>query len=646
LLKLDYVAAIEVMDNGRPGQWFGAYVAANPGGDDPWSLHEPQNAHQFVIEFDFELFIRDLELELTRQTRAVDVEDQLRAVVVQVITPTGPNPTVSMQELRELADTARVEIVDEIIQRRTRLDPRTCLGKGKLEELTLRAMQLDATLAIFDLNLTPTQVRSIGAATDINVIDRTQLILDIFAQRARTREGKLQVELAQLKYRLPRLTRNQGSALSRLGGGIGGRGPGEQKLEIDRRRVKDRISLLEKELKRVAKSRGVRRQRRDVNQVPVVSIVGYTNAGKSTLLNTLTNSEVLSEDKLFATLDPTSRRLRFPQEREVVITDTVGFIRDLPPDLVRAFQATLEELEDADLLLHVVDGSSPQAEDHLRTVDRIISDLKLDGRPTLRVFNKLDRFEDRDDGHRFAAGLGGVAVSAVEPESLRPLLFKIESLLWKTSGGTLDLPSIPSGRADSSGLDERQAFWANRYEAENTPWDLGAPHPALLEHLGDLGEIGTVYVPGCGLGHDALVLAGLGWQVTGVDLAHQLGPRLSEPLRRSGGDFLVADALRHPFPDGFDLWFDHTFLCALPESERLEWAKQAKRIIKPGGKLAAIVFPIEPLTDDPPPYPISTDMIAELLGEDFVLEFQDDATRPVGRDVPVHFALFARRLTD
>src|SRR5438067_1186135 len=251
-------------------------------------------------------------------------------------------------------------------------------------------MALGADLLVFDRNLTPSQARHIGEATLLRILDRTQLILDIFAQRAQSADGKLQVELAQLKYLLPRLV-GRDDSLSRLAGGIGGRGPGETKLEIDRRRVRERISALESRIDRLSGDRATRRRQRNRTGVPVISIVGYTNAGKSTLLNALTDSAVLAENKLFATLDPTSRRLRFPRDREVIITDTVGFIRDLPKDLVAAFRATLEELEDADLLLHVVDASDPRHDEQAQAVERVLSTLDVAATPRLLVYNKADR---------------------------------------------------------------------------------------------------------------------------------------------------------------------------------------------------------------------------------------------------------------
>jgi GTP-binding protein HflX len=430
LLQLDYVAAIEVLENGLPGKWYGAHVVAVNDNDRLWEVLPPLAAHE-AIRHDFEVFIRDLESQLARQSRALHVDDgKPAAILVQVVTSNDRDPEGSLVELRELAATAGVRVADVVTQRRPSLHPRTCLGRGRLDDLTLRSMQLGVEVAIFDCNLTPTQVRSIADATELKVLDRTQLILDIFAQRARSRAGKLQVELAQLKYRLPRLSQRD-SAFSRLAGGIGGRGPGEQKLEIDRRRVKQRITLLNKELKRVGKARAQRRRKRQRTGAPVVSIVGYTNAGKSTLLNTMTKSDILVENKLFATLDPTSRRLRFPQEREVIITDTVGFIRDLPEDLIQAFHATLEEMEDADLLLHVIDVSNPAVDDQIEAVDRLLEDLDLHDRPTIRVLNKIDRLKNGLDPSNLAERFDGIPVSALNATTLTRLLSRIEHVLWQ-----------------------------------------------------------------------------------------------------------------------------------------------------------------------------------------------------------------------
>jgi GTP-binding protein HflX len=324
-------------------------------------------------------------------------------------------------------------------------DPRTLIGKGKLEDILLRSMQLMADLIIFDADLSPSQAIHIAEATALKILDRTQLILDIFAQRAQSADGKLQVELAQLQYLYPRLA-GRDDSLSRLAGGIGGRGPGETKLEIDRRRVRDRITQLKRRIEELSSDRQVRRKRRNARGLPVISIVGYTNAGKSTLLNSLTESEVLVEDKLFATLDPTSRRLRFPRQREVIITDTVGFIRDLPEDLVDAFRATLEELDDADLLLHVADVSDPNLDDHVAAVEKILGNLGLSDTPRLLVLNKIDRLP-AFEGDAVAVARGGVAISASARTGLPELLHRCDQILW--SDGRVTLADV-SRSADES----------------------------------------------------------------------------------------------------------------------------------------------------------------------------------------------------
>jgi GTP-binding protein HflX len=324
----------------------------------------------------------------------------------------------------ELARSADLTVAQTIIQRRPRFDPRFLMGKGRLSELVIQALQAGADLLVFDAELSPSQVRSITDFTELKVIDRTQLILDLFAQRARSREGKLQVEMAQVKYLLPRLV-GKGDALSRLMGGIGGRGPGESKLEMDRRRLRDRLHRLQEDLARVRAERRERRQPRRRQQLPILSIIGYTNAGKSTLFNALTNAAVATGDRLFATLDPTSRRLRFPREREVIITDTVGFIKNLPKNLLEAFKATLEELQEADLLIHVIDLSNPRFMDQMAAVDDILASLELQDKPVLKVFNKLDRV-----GGNLAALQcrihQGVAVSALDPSTLTPLIARLE----------------------------------------------------------------------------------------------------------------------------------------------------------------------------------------------------------------------------
>ena len=358
--------------------------------------------------------------------RAVGVAG--RAILVGVHTGDRTAAEASLQELQELARTADVQVLDVVLQGRREIDPRTLIGEGKLEEILVRSMAFGADLLVFDRDLTPSQARHIGEATSLRILDRTQLILDIFAQRAQSADGKLQVELAQLKYLLPRLV-GRDESLSRLAGGIGGRGPGETKLEIDRRRVRERISALESRIDQLSGERATRRRQRNRTGVPVISIVGYTNAGKSTLLNALTDSAVLVEDKLFATLDPTSRRLRFPRDREVIITDTVGFIRGLPKDLVAAFRATLEELQEADLLLHVIDASDSRHDEQAEAVERVLSELEVRDTPRLLVFNKADRAPE--DAKSLAVRDDGVAVSSVTREGFPELLSRCEEVLWK-----------------------------------------------------------------------------------------------------------------------------------------------------------------------------------------------------------------------
>jgi len=302
------------------------------------------------------------------------------------------------------------------------------MGKGKLSDTVIRALQMDANMLVFDHELSASQMSSLTDFTEMKVIDRTQVILDIFARNARTREAKIQVELAQLKYRLPRLTK-QDSGLSRLTGGIGGTGPGETKLEIDRRRIRERITRLEKELKDAEKARGQRRNRRNKRGIPVISIVGYTNAGKSTLLNALTRSAVVSEDRLFATLDTKSARLRFPQDTEALITDTVGFIRALPKELFAAFRATLDELQDADILLHVIDVANPAFEEQIAAVEKILAELELTEKPTLRAFNKTDLLADDKTLPALCRRFQAIAVSALDPGTFSPLLNRLARLI-------------------------------------------------------------------------------------------------------------------------------------------------------------------------------------------------------------------------
>ena len=435
-LRLDLVGAILMTEAGELGPLTCAHLLPPNDAGEQWRVLEPISAHELVRHRapDFLELIRALEDEFAEHARAARVVDdgKDRAVLVQVnigrITPEEADARLA--ELKELCRTAGVRVLDTVTQRRREVDPRYLVGKGKIEELITRALQADATMLVFDHDLNPAQARTISDATELKVIDRTMLILDIFAQHAQSRDGKLQVELAQLKYTLPRL-HEKNTMMSRLTGGIGGRGPGETKLEVNRRRARDRIHLFEQQIKELGKRREQRRSLRTKNEMPIVSIVGYTNAGKSTLLNSLTQGDVLVEDKLFATLDPTSRRLRFPSEREIIITDTVGFIRDLPKDLVAAFRATLEELEEADLLLHVVDAADPAREAHIRAVERILDELKLGEKARLIVFNKCDKLAPEQVIELAAEREQSIAISAKEVRTTKPLLVAMERLLWQ-----------------------------------------------------------------------------------------------------------------------------------------------------------------------------------------------------------------------
>jgi GTPase len=440
-LRLDLICAIQLSPRGEARSMQYAYnvpstpALARDAGGLPYREVGPLPVGQLTV--DVGMLMSDLEAEFARHTRGREVRGKDgRAVLIHVAERSAKhaseNAETHMRELRELARTAGVEVADEVVQLRDRVDPKLVLGKGKLEDVIVRAMQLDADVLVFDRDLTPAQSSAIAKSSDLKVIDRTQLILDIFAQRAESHDGKLQVELAQLKYNMPRLGMKDDS-LSRLTGGIGGRGPGETKLEIGRRRAKERVSHLESQLRKLAARREQRRHKRTRAAVPTVAIVGYTNAGKSTLLNTLTGASVLSEDKLFATLDTRSRHLKVGWagygDREVVITDTVGFIRELPEDLFSAFRATFEETADADLILQVVDAADDTKEDHIETTNEVLEDLALAEIPRVVVFNKTELLSPIDRKILQKRYPDAVLLSAVDRESTRPLLTRVASEL-------------------------------------------------------------------------------------------------------------------------------------------------------------------------------------------------------------------------
>ena len=439
-LRLDLMGIIKMRPDGYPEKLYSAHLVPSPVEGRSWSFLEPFSPGQ--QPFGFDVLIGSLEEEFSRlqPLRAVD-EGKDRAILISVITSSRfegrDSARESMDELVELAHSDDVIILDTVIQQRKTINPKFILGKGKLGEIMLAALRLNANLLIFNQELNPSQIRSITDHTDLRVIDRTQLILDIFARRALSREGKLQIEMAQLKYMLPRLTKRD-DALSRLTGGIGGRGPGETRLEIDRRRINDRLAHLAQKLKQVSRERYQRRSRRRKKGVPVISLVGYTNAGKSTFLNALTESNLRAEDKLFATLDPTSRRLRFPKDMEVIITDTVGFIRNLPAELLQAFKATLEELHEADVLVHLIDISNPRFPAQVAVVENQLRELNLDQIPCLRALNKTDMVTEEFVA-KMCQEYQAVPLCALKPKTFVPFLDAAEKMI----GGLSSTDALP-----------------------------------------------------------------------------------------------------------------------------------------------------------------------------------------------------------
>ena len=427
LLRLDMIAALSALPDGLPGAISIAYLLPPNPEEKLYEVLPPKSVH--AIGIDAAAFIADMERQMERAQAARVVAAKDRAILVSASRKSRHEMEESVEELKELARSDGISVLDSVIQRLHDVNPRYLLGEGKLKELIIRSQQLGADLIVFDQNLSPAQIKSIGDITEMRVIDRTQLILDIFSRRAHSGDGKVQVELAMLKYRLPRLS-ERSTALSRLTGGIGGRGPGETRLEIDLRRARDKIRRLEKQLEALGKARDQRRERRVRSEIPIVSIAGYTNAGKSTLFNALTRSDVKAENLLFATLDTATRRLRFPRDREVVITDTVGFIKDLPKDLLGAFRATLDEMQDADLILHVVDINNPRFEQQMESVNTILREIGLEHIPQLIVFNKIDLVNPlwaRAIANRFQ----GVVCSAIDSASFGDLMKEIENRVWQ-----------------------------------------------------------------------------------------------------------------------------------------------------------------------------------------------------------------------
>lgn len=439
LLRLDLMVVLGVGMQGEPVSLSLAHLLPpNPQGKayEEWA---PQSLQMFRCRCDH--FVLSLEAEIARATPVLHrTDDTTRALLVSGTEGNWADQEERLLECRELAESQGIRVLGTVAQRLRRINPKYVLGMGKMTEVIIQAWQSGADLLIFDRDLTPTQMQALSEMVEMKVIDRTQLILDIFAARAHSRAGKIQVELAQLKYILPRLSQSS-TAFSRLGGGIGARGPGETKLETDLRRVRKRITYLEDKLKEVGRQREQQRPRRLRQGIPVVSIVGYANAGKSTLLNALTHSQVSAGDRPFDTLDTINRRLRLPSGRYAILTDTVGFIRDLPRNLLDAFRTTLEDLRHADLLVHVVDATAPDCDQQIHAVEKILRELELQHVARVMVMNKCDRLppSDVDILERSSRAL---CVSAIRKETLTPLQHVIDN--------TLELHWLPGRAAEEA----------------------------------------------------------------------------------------------------------------------------------------------------------------------------------------------------
>ena len=427
LLRLDAILVLEVIEGGLPGRLFLAHLLAPNAGDKRWDVKA--FSHPGAVDLSFLDFIMELEAGIEKASEGYSLK---KGEELGILVHASPLPRAeaerSLEELADLASSAGVKVLDKVYQRIARYNPAHLIGTGKLQDILMKGLYLGTTIVIFDQDLSPVQVNNIASLMDLKVLDRTQLILDIFARRAQSKEGNIQVELAQLRYLLPRLV-GRGTAMSRLLGGIGVKGPGESKLEMDRRRIKSRIGALERELNTLVKGRLERRKGRRRKGIAAVSIIGYTNAGKSTLLNRLTGSNILAEDRLFATLDPSTRRIRLNDGEPALLSDTVGFIRNMPKDLKVAFKATLEELEDADLFIHLVDITSPFKEDEIKTVEEVLEEMKLLDTPRILVFNKADiAGQDVMEGMR-QPQKGAIIISAATGVGVYELIDTVEKRL-------------------------------------------------------------------------------------------------------------------------------------------------------------------------------------------------------------------------
>lgn len=422
-MRFDLMAALGIQD----GKILEASLGFISGFEEDQFLVQTAGPLEFknFVQIDLGYLTTQLDRELAKKDGTTLLNEEERALLVGLDRHSGWPIADSLQELSQLAETAGAVVVGRLWQKKEQPDAALFIGRGKVQEINLSRQEQNVNLIIFDDELSPAQLRNLEQALGVKVIDRTALILDIFAQRARSHEGKMQVELAQLRYNLPRLG-GQGLVLSRLGGGIGTRGPGETKLEVDRRRIRSRISDIEREIESVKKQRNLHRERRQASRIPTVALVGYTNAGKSTLLNTLTDAGVLAEDKLFATLDPTTRRITLESGQEFLLTDTVGFIQKIPHNLIAAFRATLEEVVHADLLLHVVDASHSKWQEQSEAVFKVLHELKAGEKPTLTAFNKIDKIESSQVLEGMLREKNSIGISAQNKMGLDKLLAAIE----------------------------------------------------------------------------------------------------------------------------------------------------------------------------------------------------------------------------
>lgn len=454
-MRLDSMVAIGVKDDGTATSLYAAYIGELAGEEREVLVYGPLRPYKLPQkQLMDEIFISDARLKSSTKDTRDDAPE--KTILIGLENDEGYD---TIEELAELAKTAGANVVARSIQKRRTPDNATYIGSGKVDELSLLCSETEAELVIFDDELTGSQLRNLETRLGVKVIDRTALILDIFAQRAVSREGALQVELAQMKYNLTRLT-GQGTSLSRLGGGIGTRGPGEKKLEIDRRRIRRRIFELGEELKEVEKQRSLRRERREKNATPLVALVGYTNAGKSTFLNAVSNAGVLAEDKLFATLDPVVRQITLPNGLDILLSDTVGFINKLPHDLIEAFKSTLEEVSNADLILHVVDISSDHYDAQMRVVEDVIASLGAADMPRINVYNKIDKVDFRPRGTDNDA-----FVSAVTGEGMDDLLERVEALL-SAAHKTLEI-TVPYDKYEAVALLHAEARIISEEHTEN-----------------------------------------------------------------------------------------------------------------------------------------------------------------------------------